>query len=98
VRPSALAVVRLITSSYFVGAWTGRSAGLAFSFCCPQITHKSNADSGRRRSTIKVGDVHSGLIFVSFPDGGRRRPTVFRFPSCTVRFACYIEFDAYLHS
>ena len=27
-RPSALAVLRLITSSNFVGAWTGRSAGL----------------------------------------------------------------------
>src|SRR5262245_45217628 len=29
VRPSALAVLRLITSSYFVGCSTGRSAGLA---------------------------------------------------------------------
>ena len=29
VRPSALAVLRLITSSNFVGCWTGRSAGLA---------------------------------------------------------------------
>ena len=29
VRPSALAVLRLITSSYLVGAWTGRSLGLA---------------------------------------------------------------------
>src|SRR5262249_39349891 len=28
-RPSALAVLRLITSSYFVGACTGRSAGLS---------------------------------------------------------------------
>src|SRR6185312_4141952 len=28
-RPSALAVSRLITSSNFVGCWTGRSAGLA---------------------------------------------------------------------
>jgi hypothetical protein len=27
VRPSALAVLRLITSSYLVGACTGRSAG-----------------------------------------------------------------------
>ena len=26
-RPSALAVLRLITSSYLVGTWTGRSAG-----------------------------------------------------------------------
>ena len=29
VRPSALAVFRLITSSSFVGSWTGRSAGFA---------------------------------------------------------------------
>jgi len=29
VRPSALAVLRLITSSNLVGAWTGRSLGLA---------------------------------------------------------------------
>jgi hypothetical protein len=29
VRPSALAVFRLITSSNFVGCWTGKSAGLA---------------------------------------------------------------------
>src|SRR5262249_60796282 len=29
VRPSALAVARLMTSSYFVGACTGRSAGLS---------------------------------------------------------------------
>ena len=29
VRPSALAVLRLITSSNLVGCWTGRSAGLA---------------------------------------------------------------------
>src|SRR5438876_11219176 len=28
-RPSALAVLRLITSSYLVGAWTGRSAGFS---------------------------------------------------------------------
>ena len=28
-RPSAFAVLRLITSSYLVGCWTGRSAGLA---------------------------------------------------------------------
>jgi ABC-type uncharacterized transport system substrate-binding protein len=28
-RPSALAVLRLITSSYLVGCWTGSSAGLA---------------------------------------------------------------------
>src|SRR5215831_1359100 len=28
-RPSALAVLRLTTSSYFVGACTGRSAGLS---------------------------------------------------------------------
>jgi hypothetical protein len=28
-RPSALAVLRLMTSSYFVGACTGRSAGFA---------------------------------------------------------------------
>src|SRR5215472_3049556 len=28
-RPSALAVLRLITNSYFVGAWTGRSAGFS---------------------------------------------------------------------
>jgi hypothetical protein len=29
VRPSAFAVFRLMTSSNFVGCWTGRSAGLA---------------------------------------------------------------------
>ena len=29
VRPSALAVFRLMTSSNLVGCWTGRSAGLA---------------------------------------------------------------------
>src|SRR5262249_51497535 len=29
VRPSALAVLRLITSSYLVGAWTGRSAAFS---------------------------------------------------------------------
>ena len=29
VRPSALAVLRLITSSNFVGCWTGKSAGFA---------------------------------------------------------------------
>src|SRR5262249_22778084 len=29
VRPSAFAVLRLITSSYLVGCWTGRSLGLA---------------------------------------------------------------------
>jgi len=29
VRPSALAVLRLTTSSKMVGCWTGRSAGLA---------------------------------------------------------------------
>jgi len=29
VRPSACAVLTLITSSNFVGCWTGRSAGLA---------------------------------------------------------------------
>jgi hypothetical protein len=29
VRPSALAVLRLTTSSKVVGCWTGRSAGLA---------------------------------------------------------------------
>src|SRR5215831_597213 len=28
-RPSALAVLRLITNSYLVGSWIGRSAGLA---------------------------------------------------------------------
>src|SRR5678816_2241504 len=28
-RPSALAVLRLITSWYLVGAWTGRSAGFS---------------------------------------------------------------------
>src|SRR5262245_55296966 len=28
-RPSALAVLRLMTSSYLVGAWTGRSAGFS---------------------------------------------------------------------
>src|SRR5262249_25861116 len=28
-RPSAFAVLRLITSSYLVGAWTGRSAGFS---------------------------------------------------------------------
>src|SRR5262245_35859812 len=28
-RPRALAVLRLITSSYLVGAWTGRSAGFS---------------------------------------------------------------------
>ena len=28
-RPSALAVLRLMTSSYFVGAWTGKSAGFS---------------------------------------------------------------------
>src|SRR5262249_39857005 len=28
-RPSALAVLRLISSSYLVGAWTGRSAGFS---------------------------------------------------------------------
>src|SRR5262245_62033888 len=27
-RPSALAALRLITNSYFVGSWAGRSAGL----------------------------------------------------------------------
>src|SRR6516162_11119106 len=27
VRPSSFAVLRLITSSYLIGAWTGRSAG-----------------------------------------------------------------------
>src|SRR5262249_49610942 len=27
--PSALAVLRLITSSYLIGAWTGRSAGFS---------------------------------------------------------------------
>src|SRR6516162_3328806 len=29
VRPSALAVLRLMINEYFVGYWTGRSAGLA---------------------------------------------------------------------
>src|SRR5438445_648061 len=29
VRPSTLAVLRLITSSYLVGCWTGNSAGFA---------------------------------------------------------------------
>src|SRR5258708_7101450 len=29
VRPSALAVLRLMTSSYFTGAWTGRSPGFS---------------------------------------------------------------------
>jgi len=29
VRPMALAVLRLMTKSNFVGCWTGRSAGLA---------------------------------------------------------------------
>src|ERR1044072_1755974 len=28
-RPSVLAVLRLITNSYFVGCWTGKSAGFA---------------------------------------------------------------------
>ena len=31
-RPSALAVLRLITSSYLVGACTGKSAGFALGF------------------------------------------------------------------
>src|SRR5664280_1935724 len=29
VRPSALAVLRLMTKSYLIGCWTGRSEGLA---------------------------------------------------------------------
>jgi hypothetical protein len=32
-RPSAFAVLRLITSSYLVGAWTGRSAGFSPESC-----------------------------------------------------------------
>src|SRR5207249_1429742 len=35
VRPSALAVLRLTTSSNVVGCWTGKSAGLAPLRICP---------------------------------------------------------------
>src|SRR5262249_3789203 len=37
-RPSALAVLRLITSSYLVGACTGRSAGFVPLWVLPLIT------------------------------------------------------------
>ena len=44
VRPSALAVLRLITVSYFVGACTGRSAGVAIGRALSRIPpHRSPA-------------------------------------------------------
>src|SRR5262249_59168764 len=40
-RPSALAVLRLIKSSYLVGAWTGRSAG------CSPLSIRSTSPAWR---------------------------------------------------
>jgi hypothetical protein len=61
VRPSALAVLRLITSSYFVGACTGRSAGFS-----PRTTPGSaNRVHGRAPVnviTIREADIEIGLM------------------------------------
>src|SRR5215469_1048217 len=51
VRPSALAVLRLMTSSNFVGCWTGRSAGLAplriLSTTCREDSAHTTSESRR---------------------------------------------------
>ena len=48
VRPSALAVLRLMTSSKVVGCWTGRSAGLA-----PLRTFPASVPS-RRKAEVRL--------------------------------------------
>src|SRR5262245_10767655 len=45
-RPSALAALRLITSSYFVGNWTGRSPGFS------PFRTRSTYDAARRNRSI----------------------------------------------
>jgi hypothetical protein len=49
VRPRSLAVLRLITSSNFVGAWTGRSAGFA-----PRRMRLTYPEARLKRSTAST--------------------------------------------
>jgi hypothetical protein len=56
VRPSAFATLRLIASSNFVGACTGRSAGLA-----PPLAGKGKRPYGSRVAAIKEIGVLSGV-------------------------------------
>jgi hypothetical protein len=51
-RPSALAVLRLITSSYLVGACTGRSAGFS-----PLRTHPGRNTTGFTLYVTPAGGV-----------------------------------------
>src|SRR2546421_1311353 len=54
-RPSAFAVLRLITSSYLVGACTGRSAGFS------PLRMRSTYPAARRKgSVVSVGDQAAG--------------------------------------
>src|SRR6516162_7883481 len=48
-RPSALAVFKLTTSSYFVGACTGRSAGFS------PLRMRSTEPAARRKGSIESG-------------------------------------------
>src|SRR5262249_15635408 len=47
-RPSALAVLRLFTSSYLVGAWTGRSAGFS------PLRMRSTYPAARRNGSMSL--------------------------------------------
>src|SRR6202022_4515587 len=48
-RPSVLAVLRLITSSHLIGAWTGSSLGFA------PLRMRSAYDAARRYSSTTLG-------------------------------------------
>src|SRR5207249_1727282 len=61
--PSTLAVLRLITSSYFVGPCTGRSAGwvpLGYDLHKSQLPDTSNPAS---RARTRRADLPDGLIY-----------------------------------
>jgi len=71
VRPRALAVLRLITSSNVVGCWTGRSAGLAHRFLTaddadsqhPSVLMPTKEYAGRiKRLRGVIRDIRSGKI------------------------------------
>jgi hypothetical protein len=63
-RPSALAVLRLITVSYLVGACTGRSASFSLGGCGPHM--RPHAGTGRSGHPPSSGE---GLESVASPYG-----------------------------
>ena len=80
-RPSSLAVLRLITNSYLVGAWTGSSArltGLHLSKFWPRIFSRFDDIAHRANQTAGSGELsddrRAGLRRMNLANSGQLHP------------------------